>query len=790
MGGISTVPERKASPHLLGKELPEPPQQKSAWTPPESPLPTNYASATTLLFEQGMADPRGCNYREIEVGTGNVWSGDGGVVRTHGWVLPGKGEQRFAVCWNGLVYPAVSVGEPADLRADVRAAAQKTGRRWQNALPEGFTLAHETCLPIKGCLLFRLGEAGLARQMWVAIQLGSQKGFDAGPGATLAELDQVKLGDADPYLNWASDWAWGLFERAVCAHMRGDDGLSLASARLLASARPKIESSAEQRGFKRQRTYNSPWDGKYQDYLDFLGPLPTLLADQERRAQRREPQLTLADITRITNQAARVSALVDQMDQIAVRQMSQPGGIGFSGGFPERESVLTAVLKEGQPAVEPLLQCLESECAGRLTRSVSFGRDFHRGRYLHPVSEPAVSLLHGILGAGNFGVWATTNEIARAGTNGNRVTAAQIRAWMRQFFGKTPEERWYITLLNDTAGMDLWIDAADNIAKPVRSGTATNATTLQGESLRTKSNPTVSELLEKRIRATGGGIDFYGGPRSAGFALTFARWDSNAALPVLSWQMDNARKALDSTDYTFWNYGQESYLGILIGHTLARIQYGDTNALKEYAEWLGSRKPGQAFIAERALMGSNGARLDQLKPAWMFPDDPAIVAALDKLLGDPDSPWRPALAGTNGTIGLVDQLAATPLLVREVVRQYMLVGLVEKAHAGVVTFGPSPFRTNDISVDCSFDVGWGSGGTAKRTEKLPEDLASPMPFRVCDLFAEQLASVDGFPPFEKYWSLKERDQAINAIIKFINENRGELASMAAKKRKREWWKHQ
>ena len=468
--------------------------------------------------------------------------------------------------------------------------------------------------------------------------VGHQKGFDAGPGATLAELDQVKLGDADPYVNWASDWAWGLFERAVCAHMRGDYGLALTSARLLASARPQIESSAEQRGFKRQRTYNSPWEGKYQDYLDFLGPLAALLADQERRAQRREPQLTLADVTRITNQAARISALVDQMDQIAVRQMSQPGGIGFSGGFPERESVLTAVLKEGQPAVEPLLQYLESDCASRLTRSVSFGRDFHRGRYLHPVSEPAVSLLHGILGAGNFGAWATTNEIARAGTNGNRVTAAQIRAWMRKFFGKTPEERWYITLLNDTAGMDLWIDAADNIAKPVRSGTATNATTPQGESLRTKSNPTVSELMEKRIRSTGGGIDFYGGPRSAGFALTFARWDSNAALPVLRWQMDNARKALDSTDYTFLNYGQESYLGILIGHTLARIQYGDTNALKEYAEWLGSRKPGQAFIAERAPMGSNGARLDQLKPAWMFPDDPVIVAALDKLLGDPDSP--------------------------------------------------------------------------------------------------------------------------------------------------------
>ncbi len=64
------------------------------------------------------------------------------------------------------------------------------------------------------------------------------------------------------------------------------------------------------------------------------------------------------------------------------------------------------------------------------------------------------------------------------------------------------------------------------------------------------------------------------------------------------------------------------------------------------------------------------------------------------------------------------------------------------------------------------------------------------PKATCDLFAEQLASVDGFPPFEKYWSLKERDQAINATIKFISEHHDELASMAAKKRKREWWKHE
>ena len=386
MGGIVTTPQRKVSPHFAGNKLPQPPQQETEWSPAGASLPTNYVNATALLFEQGMADPRGCDYREIEVGTGDIWSSDGGVVKTHGWVLPSKGGQPFAVCWNGLVYPTVSVGKAADWQTDARAAIQKTGRMWRNALPEGFTVSHEVCLPIKGCLLLRLGEPELAREMWAAVQFGNQKGIDAGPGATIAEVDQVKLSDGDPYLDWASDWAWSLFERAVCAHMRSDDGLALASAHLLSAARPQIETAAEKRGAKRQRNYTSPWDGKYQDYLNFLDPLPSLLADQERRATRREPVMPIAEVTKLTNQTVRISTLIDQLDQVAVRQWGQPGGLGPWDTDP----VFAALLKEGQPAVEPLLECLESSCAFRLTRSVSFGRDFHRGRWLHPVSKPIV----------------------------------------------------------------------------------------------------------------------------------------------------------------------------------------------------------------------------------------------------------------------------------------------------------------------------------------------------------------------------------------------------------------
>ena len=61
MGGVATTPEKKASLRFGGKELPMPPQQTTPWSALPSSLPTNYVSATAVLFEAGMADPRGCD---------------------------------------------------------------------------------------------------------------------------------------------------------------------------------------------------------------------------------------------------------------------------------------------------------------------------------------------------------------------------------------------------------------------------------------------------------------------------------------------------------------------------------------------------------------------------------------------------------------------------------------------------------------------------------------------------------------------------------------------------------
>src|SRR5450759_3626544 len=103
-----------------GLQLPEPPQQHKAWHA-DAGIPTNILSAVETLFKQGFPDPRGCEYREIEVEVSGMWNSKSSLVKTRGWVLPAKSREsnRFAICWNGLIYPVTKISAPADLHSEI-----------------------------------------------------------------------------------------------------------------------------------------------------------------------------------------------------------------------------------------------------------------------------------------------------------------------------------------------------------------------------------------------------------------------------------------------------------------------------------------------------------------------------------------------------------------------------------------------------------------------------------------------------------------------------------------------
>ena len=103
------------APRFTGKAIPDPPGQRERWTPPDTKLPRFLVDASVALFEAGMADPRGCAYRDVELGDFNL-------IKTRGFVLPATAGEtgRFAIGWDGVVYPLFA---PAQRRTSRRTCA-------------------------------------------------------------------------------------------------------------------------------------------------------------------------------------------------------------------------------------------------------------------------------------------------------------------------------------------------------------------------------------------------------------------------------------------------------------------------------------------------------------------------------------------------------------------------------------------------------------------------------------------------------------------------------------------
>ncbi len=282
-----------------GKELPQPPMAGKDWLPPKTNLSDEWIQAIQHLLKLGFADPRGCEYREVTVTTGSVWRNRGKSAITHAWVLPAtetepSRQPRFAVTWNGMVYPVMRVGAPADLKADVAKLLVTSPDLYQlSARDESTSLWPTSANPLKGCLLLILGEADLAEQAWK----------QAPADLNLYQTGSKKLG-TNPYPGLLRAWAIAVQERAASAHLRGDDVISLLAARQLVRIRDAAEKQLPEQGFLPPKDQN----GRPTLFLDFLRQSDALVTDQERR-------VAAVSVIRVLSPGAPL--LADQQTRIA-----------------------------------------------------------------------------------------------------------------------------------------------------------------------------------------------------------------------------------------------------------------------------------------------------------------------------------------------------------------------------------------------------------------------------------------------------------------------------------------
>jgi hypothetical protein len=760
--------EYRPAPKFTGKSIPDPPRQKDPWTPPQTKLPRFLVSATAALFEQGVADPRGCEYREVEVG-------DSAIIKTRGFILPEQPGQagRFVVTWDGVVYPALSVGGAADVDKDVRTLAESMRRASQQAAASGgpdpigvnggFTGPHSRGGPypfagrpsgpegrsaLKLCLLLRLDRADLAEEMFAA-------GTTWTPEVRGRDLTDYHIN----YLTLAQDWVTTVFIRLVDVHMRADDAIALDAARRLSAFVKAADAKAEAMGFTRNR---NQYGGDSPSYFGFLNQLPELLADHERRA--REPARGPIP-RRGGDPTARIAAQIRELDQIDEQQMSSPGMAHPGSSFLVRE-----LIAEGDPAVEPLLAAFESDT--RLTRSVSYGRGMSIYRFVHPVYEAEFTALTGIFKTSQFN--DARMNLPRSGLPARKELARSMRAFWEKNRTISLNERWYRMLRDDSAGQDRWSEAVMGLVQPKDSAGSNRAVMgvgafrmarpdvlpMAGEELRSRRDPSVSELIARRIAqiarsATGRSVPDRDLGLASSMATAFDRWDEQAARPVIRELMTRCLDVIDRN--RSMNSGVNldgGASGYLSAFTLIRAESGDLAALDEYAAW--ARKSRPAEMEYRAV--------ECLRPLWKFPKHPAILEAARWLFNDPQSPWVPLLRDPGKDASLLFQqrgLFASPLLRSPGFREGLLAGMGIKSAMGTVRRdGPRTLRYRT-------SAGWEESFQCNLNDVDSIEREPGRPFRVCDYVAWKLSEVEGSPRCELYWPEDRRDRALAASAAFL-----------------------
>lgn len=687
--------------------LPTPPMQHSPWKPPPGALEDVFAGAVAVLCEEGLPDPRGCEYREVKVPR-LLLVGPMQLVQTHGWVLPpGPGQGRFAICWDGLIYPVVDVGKSADLKADVAAALRHEedlrveyetdnpglaySRAWGADAPQP-AVEPDDVLPLRACFLLRLGQEDLAEQVWgVVVQ-------DFGTSLRPA------LHRDDPCLVFAVEWARAKYQRALTCHCRGIGPLALADLKGLDGLGGRLADVAAGRGFRRDVA---------RGLLGFLDDVPTMLADQQHRRG--------------------VEDLIHDLQDVHVEPRSVPLTLDYADSATMVELVL-----QDDGAVGPLLHAMTNE--GRLSRTAT---------YSQPLGLPGAPVPVRELEA--LAVWAMLGEPPLA-------DAPQLRTWWEANADRPAVERLYATLADNDAAPEMWLWAARRIVQPgdeavepvERLSPARAVYPLRaaaprwaGEPLRDERQASVSDLMARRALALSqmgqAENDRIGRLEDATrLGVWLARWDPQAALQTLrtldrSWHDLLGGRAVESSQWP-------DVSRMLADLTIARLHTGDGPALADYVAWV------QAGYAR------------DTRPLWLSSQDPAVVGAVKWLLEHGELPQ--ATERLDGEIA-----PGAPMLAVEPFRQQVLWGLEETDQIGNVRID------YDGTVRAQYR-GW--------TGPMPLERPDPgtrAPVRVCDSFAWNLSRLAGFPKFNPFAPLAERDRAIKECTRILTE-KGDRFSLA------------
>ncbi|HXH62168.1 MAG TPA: hypothetical protein VNI20_12520 [Fimbriimonadaceae bacterium] len=702
--------------------------ESRAWVPPKTSLPKEFVDVAKFMFAHGLADPSGGSLRLAKVRTFSDSSGREQDREVAGWVLPQEVDgQSLIVSMGGLIYRCIEVEGPTTVAE----------------LTKGEFKSHFVLSPVQG-------DEKDPRSCTVAVALLLKAGLVEDAERIFDDRFKNAAGEYGSLL--VNDYATRRFMRAVGAHMFGDDRLAQRDSGSLNRnlADLKVEYLA------------SPPKGAALDQenvLGYLAPVESLYSDSSRRLFVMRPKLDLDSLKPLPIDR-KVSTLIYYLDDVSARQLSQPGGVTLA-----MDPIVEALIKIGDQAVEPLLEVYEGD--QRLTRSVSYFRDFAPGRNLISVKSAARAALEGILQYPGVGSGP-----------GGRPTAKELRDYWRTFKGVPLVERKYAELKDDIASPEQWLNAADFITERTNVQRLDQYTTraidpkpgqafgFRGEPLRDGRSPSVTELMTKRIHQVMGSDDFRNS--SSYFQLDKAvrlekmlfNWDPRGSMASLKELTERIKSAPGPSRYQMSQLIREvpdlSFL------TVCRLRLEDESAADDYASFLERVERGTGFFEFEASFA----------PLYLFPGNARLQELSRMLFADEASSWHPVHA----QMGLSLSEFGTRLLEVPAYRKSVLGLLSDRAVVGKVSFVDDRYKYE-------LDKHMGAGGppiTRDEAESLQLKPTGDLPLRVCDVVAYALTRLKGAPTFSPVWPEGKKDASMAKIRAFIEENVDRLPELLAK----------
>ncbi|MBC7807788.1 MAG: hypothetical protein H7145_16770, partial [Akkermansiaceae bacterium] len=278
----------------------------------------------------------------------------------------------------------------------------------------------------------------------------------------------------------------------------------------------------------------------------------------------------------------------------------------------------------------------------------------------------------------------------------------------------------------------------------------------QGEPLRARTNPSVSQLLEKRalsLSEPGEGNRGFDTQRGAVFALRLYVWDPRnpRTLPTLQTAMrrcvefQNEQRKGDG-------YSEQGQIGGRIARlAIARVALGDAKAADEYATWLRSVNP--AYLGHETQSSLYALMHDPGNPVW--------ERVATSLFGTDSSPWGRVFADPEDRSGYhTTELLRGAMIRVTAFRELVQKRLTDQTPAGTV----SRYPDDPTSVSYKWLDGVSMGPTPTRREKPRTGSV-----RVCDRVALGLQGLPGVPIWEPFASEGERDRQCAAIAGYLRK---------------------